>query len=127
MPVVGSGGDIRSRVIEAVDRTFSETIRLSFFARQDVDSTRPATEIRAVLRVGGGDERNLGGGFAQEWRARVAAGKAELHIDRNAYPDLIVRSDDRVCAVDRPGQPWFQVLRIDDRGDTRLVLALGEI
>ena len=127
MPVAGPGGDLRSRIVAAVDRTFAEQVRLSFLRRGVVDADRPARVIRAVLRVGSGDERNLSGGMAQDWSTRIAAGKAELHIDRSAYPDVILREDDRVCALDRPGQPWFQVQRIDDRGDTRLVLALGEI
>lgn len=127
MPVAGPGGDMRSRIVAAVDRTFAEPVRFSFLRRGVLDAERPAHDIRAVLRVGGGDERNLSGGLAQDWSTRIAAGKAELHVDRAAYPDLVVREDDRVCALDRPGQPWFQVLRIDDRGDTRLVLALGEL
>ncbi len=127
MPVAGSGGDLRSRIVAAVDRTFAEQVRFSFLRRGAVDADRPARNIRAVLRVGGGDERNMSGGLSQDWSTRIAAGKAELHVDRVAHPDLMIREDDRVCALDRPGQPWFQVQRIDDRGDTRLVLALGEI
>ncbi len=127
MPVAGSGVDIRSHVVAAVDRAFAERVRLSFFRRGVVDPDRPMTEITAVLRVGGGDDSSLVGGRQQDWRSRLAAGKAELHVDRGAYPDLVVRNDDRVKALDRPGQPWFQVLRVDDRGDTRLTLSLGEV
>ncbi|KTQ95012.1 hypothetical protein NS226_13860 [Aureimonas ureilytica] len=127
MPVLGKPGDLRASVVRCADRIFAERVRFSFFRKGDVDPTRPPADITAVLRVGGGDERNLAGGLAKDWSTQIAAGKAELHVDRDAFPSLTVREDDRVCALDRPGLPWFQVLRVDDRGDTRLVLALGEI
>ena len=54
------------------------------------------------------------------------AGKGELHIDRATYTGPPVRPGDAVQALSRPGRPWFEVLRVDDRGETRLVLELGE-
>ncbi|MBB3937930.1 hypothetical protein [Aureimonas phyllosphaerae] len=96
-------------------------------AKGRADPKRQTSEVQGVLRTGGGDEVNLAGGYASEWRSRVAVGKAELHIDRSAFPGVVFNTGDKVRAVSRPGQPWFEVLRVDDRGDTRLVLMLGEV
>lgn len=127
MPVAADFAGIRDRVVASVDARFAEPVRLSFLVKGKVDPTRPAREIKAPLRVGGGDSSNMTGGFAAEWRTRLASGKAELHIDPRLYPDLAIRAGDRVRAMSRPGQPWWEVLRIDDRGESRLVLELGEV
>ncbi len=127
MPVGRNYAEIRQRTLAAVDRTFAEPVRLSFLVRGNVDPSRPAIDISAPLRVGGGEQTNIAGGFAQSWRTQLAAGKAELHIDRATYSGPEIKAGDRVRAISRPGMPWFEILRVDDRGDTRLVLELGEL
>lgn len=127
MPVAARFHQIRDRVVAAVDHSFAEPVKLSFLKNETPDPDRAAVEIDAVLRVGGGKETNMEGGRGASWRTRLAAGKAELHIDRVTYPELIIRKGDNVQALSRPHQPWFGVLRVDDRGDNRLVLELGEI
>lgn len=117
---------IRDRTVAAVDAVFAEPVKLSFLRDGAVDPARPAAEISAVLRVGGGKESSLAPGTSRAWRSKVAAGRAELHIDRSLYAGPAPQSGDRVRALARRGQPWFEVLRVDDRGDTRLVLELGE-
>lgn len=117
---------IRDRTVAAVDTVFAEPVKLSFLKDGEVDPGRPAVEITAVLRVGGGKESSLAPGTSRAWRSKLAAGKAELHIDRSRYAGPDLQSGDRVRALARRGQPWFEVLRVDDRGDTRLVLELGE-
>lgn len=117
---------LRDRSMAVNDKTFAEPVRLSFFTSDGyLDPTRLAREIEAILRVGGGSTTAVGG-MGSAWRVRINAQKAELHIDRTVYPDLVVRSRDKVRALARPGQPWFEVSTIDDRTDGRLVLLLGE-
>ena len=117
---------LRDRTVAATDKTFAEPVRLSFLKGGAVDPDRPALDIEAVLRVGGGKETNVSGGDAQAWRTRIQAQRGELHIDRTTYPDLKVIKGDKVRALARPGQPWFEVLTVDDRLSTRLVVQLGE-
>ncbi len=118
---------LRDRTMAAVDRAFAEPVRLSFFTAQGtIDPSRPAIEIEAVLRVGGGKSTTIGGSSKSSWRTRIVAQKSELHIDRTKYPTVVVRAKDKVRALARPGQPWFEVSAVDDRGETRLVLQLGE-
>lgn len=118
---------LRNRTIAAVDRVFAEPVRLSFLNSQGyVDPTRPAREIEAILVVGEGKNTSIAVAGGGSWRTRLNAQKSELHIDRVKYPDIVVRSRDKVRALARPGQPWFEVAAIDDRGGTRLVLQLSE-
>ncbi len=117
---------LRDRVLAAVDHVFAEPVKLSFIKNGAVDPDRDAVEVEAPLRVGGGKESAADGGIGRSWRTKLAAGKGELHIDRATYTGPPVRPGDAVQALSRPGRPWFEVLRVDDRGETRLVLELGE-
>ena len=115
----------RDMAIKAVDDVMAETVKLSFLDKGAVDASRPALEIKAVLRVGNSKASSMAGGTAKSWNTRIAAGKAEVHIDRATYPDVVLRVGDAVRAMDRPGLPWFEVLSVNDRG-FRLVAELGE-
>lgn len=126
MPIAANLHELHDQVVGDVDFRFAEPVKLSFLNDNAADPDRPATEIKAVLRVGGGKELTAGGRSSRAWRTKIAAGKAELHIDRATYSGPDIRKGDAVRALSRHGQPWFEVLRVDDRGDTRLVLELGE-
>lgn len=117
---------LRDRVLDRVDHVFAEPVLLKFNKAGTSDPSRPSIEIEAILRVGGGKETSVAGGKDRAWRTRINAQSAELHIDRAKYPDIKGKTGDEVRALSRPGQPWFEVLAVDDRGMTRLVLQLGE-
>jgi hypothetical protein len=117
---------IRDRAIAANDRVYAEPVRLAFLLNGAADPSRPAREIEAILRVGGGKNTSVAGTNDGSWRTRIIAGKAELHVDRTVYPDIVARVQDKVRALARPGQPWFEVSAVDDRGSTRLVLQLNQ-
>lgn len=118
---------LRDRTLAIVDRFRAEPVRLSFFNDGAIDPDRPARDIEAILRVDAGKDTMVSGRIDRDWRSRVAAQPSELHIDRAKYPDLTFRKGDKVKALARPGQPWFEVLSADDRGQPRLVLKLGEL
>lgn len=118
---------LRDRVVATVDHVFAEPVLLKFNLSGKSDPARPAAEIEAVLRVGGGKETAASGNRTDaSWRTRITAQRAELHIDRTKYPAIEVKPGDEVCAQSRAGEPWFDVLAVDDRGMSRLVLQLGE-
>ncbi len=126
MPILDGFQHTRDAVLSSVDRVFAEPVMLSFLKGGLPDPQRPSVTLVAILRVGGGEQTNIAGSVAQGWRTQLAAGKAELHIHRSRFNGLTIRKGDAVQALSRPGQPWFEVLRVDDRGETRLVLELGE-
>lgn len=119
---------LRDRVLAAVDRVHAEPVL--FVARQGKggakDMDRFSGEIEAILRVGEGKETAVAGGRDRSWRTRITAQRGELHIDRVVHPNIAARPGDEVRSLSRIGEPWFEVLAVDDRSMTRLVLQLGE-
>lgn len=126
MPVSARFHALRDKVLASVDQKFAEPVRLSFLKSGVVDVTRPAVEIEAVLRVGEGKATSVTGGSSGGWRSRIVADKAQLHIDRTTYTGPQPKAGDRVKALARHGEPWFEVADVDDRSHTRLVLNLNE-
>ncbi|WP_312411914.1 hypothetical protein [Shinella sp.] len=128
MPVSARFHELRDKVLAAVDFKFAEPVRLSFLTKVGgtVDPARPAVEIEAVLRVGEGKNTSVSGGNSMSWRSRIVADKAQLHIDRTTYTGPQPKQGDKVKALSRWGEPWFEVADVDDRSHTRLVLNLNE-
>jgi len=127
MPVAARFHALRDRVLADVDQKFAEPVKLFFIAKNGkADPDRLAMEIEAILRVGGGKQSRASGGASESWRTRIAPGKAELHIDRATYTGPAFSVGDKLKALSRAGEPMFEVLDIDDRGEARLVLELGE-
>lgn len=126
MPVSARFHELRDKVLATVDFKFAEPVRLSFFKSGVLDPSRPAVEIEAVLRVGEGKNTSVSGGNSMSWRTRIVADKAQLHIDRAAYTGPQPKTGDKVKALSRWGEPWFEVADVDDRSHTRLVLNLNE-
>lgn len=127
MPVAARHHELRDRIVQAVDWRFAEPVKLVFMKDGSVDPARPTIEeFDAILRVGGGKESGIAPGSGRAWRTKLAAGRAELHIDAARYTGPAFKKGDRVRAISRRGEPRFEVLRVDDRGETRLILELGE-
>lgn len=111
---------LRNRAMAVSDRAFAEPVRLSFFKSGSVDPARPIRDIEAILRVRAGELVKIGSNGLS-----LHSQLAELHINRTAYPDLVILTGDKVRAMARPGQPWFTVSTVESRTDGRLVLKLG--
>ncbi|MGQ2906737.1 MAG: hypothetical protein ACT6QU_02170 [Aliihoeflea sp.] len=127
MPIGARFHGIRDRIMAAVDHRFAERVRLAFMRDGKADPDRQPIEIEAPLRVGGGKETTAAGAWDKSWRGRITSQRSELHIDPIKYPGIIFRKGDRVRALARPGQPWFGVLAVDDRGETRQIVQLEEL
>lgn len=126
MPVAARFHELRDRVLAAVDRRFAEPVRLSFLKSGQVDPDRAMVEVEAILRVAGDTSAiTLKGSSGGGWSPIIEAGKAELHIDRSTYAGPDLRVGDRVKALSRPGEPWFEIASIDDRTQGRLIARLN--
>lgn len=121
--------DLRKLAMSAVDQVFAESVRLTFYNigtySREEDPARPSVVITAVLRADPSRTMRLGDGIG--WTSRISGEGAELHINRATYPSLEVKQGDVVTALDRPGLPSFEVRAVAARGDTRLVLTLGDL
>ena len=107
-----------------VGAAFAESVRIAFLKNGRTDPERDAADIQAILHVGAG---NASGPMAagNEFKARIAAGDAELVIDRSRYTDPLPRPGDKVRANERAGQPWFEVASVTNRYNNLIVLALN--
>lgn len=116
---------LRDRAVKAVDSVFAEAVDIVA-----VDSDRRATgapvTVTGVLRSAAQVAASMAGGRGQSWNIEVAAGSAMLSVDRARYPGLVVSPGDRVKAVSRPGEPWFEVARVDHHDLSRLIIHLSE-
>jgi len=126
MPVAARFHELRDRVMASVDLKFAEPIRLSPMKDGVTDPLRPQVQFEAVLRTGPPKGGGMDGGSNKTWLARISAGKGELHIDRTTYLGPLPRKGDALRAVSRIGEPAFEVLFVNDRHHTRLILELGE-
>ncbi|MCB1462132.1 MAG: hypothetical protein KDJ90_06830 [Nitratireductor sp.] len=118
--------ELRDRTLAAVDARFAEPVRLAFLKDGKADPDRAAKDFSAPLRTKEELLSNASGGRAQDWQVNYAGAKAFLAINRAAYDGPMPVKGDKVQASSRPGEPWFQVLHVDDRHHTRMKLYLGE-
>ncbi|MBT9383325.1 hypothetical protein KM176_05590 [Pseudooceanicola sp. CBS1P-1] len=117
---------LRDELKAEVDDLWSETIRHLPLAKGAPDTTRSPAEFAAILRTGARDEERPNYAGTSGRRVGVMADGGVLRIDRSAWPDVLPRKGDKVVALDREGQPVFDVLAVDDRSHLRLICDLGE-
>lgn len=119
--------DLREELVDAVDEVFSEAIRHLPLLKGLSDPGRPPADFAAVLRTGGREGAGAGMGRGTKLRPEVMASGGELRIDHLAYSALILKAGDRIMALDRVGQPIFEILDIDDRSHLRRICRLGDV
>ncbi|NJO53787.1 MAG: hypothetical protein HC829_02165 [Bacteroidales bacterium] len=113
--------ELEAKVDRRMAQTFGERVRVAFFLNGAIDQAQPAIEITAILHCGGDDSFALGTGY----RTRLSASKAELVIDRSTYTGPMIKTKDKVRALERAGQPWFEVAAVSSKYSNLLVLSLA--
>lgn len=119
--------DLRRELTSEVDDVFACAVRVLPISHGQPDTARDPIEINAVLRTGDRDAVAMHGGKSQQSRANIAATGGFLRIDREEYPDLVVRQHDKIVAIERHGLPVFEILHVDDRSHLRLICKLGDV
>lgn len=115
----------RDRVVSGVDKLLAEKVFIAYLKDGAKDPDRANVEIEAILRVGTNETKNLEGDSGDSWYTRISANKAELHIAANKFPENEILVGDKVRAITREGQPWFEVLAPATRGHSRFIYKLG--
>lgn len=118
---------LRAELMTEVDDVWSETIRHLPLAAGLKDPARDPSEFAAVLRTGDRDAERVSFGRSNAARAGIAADGGHLRIDRAVNAALEIRKGDKVVALDRDGQPVFEVLTVDDRSHLRMICELGDV
>lgn len=114
------------RVVGGNDIDLGERVLLAYLIEGLSDPNRENEEIEAILRVGNERSSSPSGSRGMSWQTRLASGEAELHISRLAYPSMILKSGDKVRALARSGHPWFEVVSVNDRAHSRIIVKLNE-
>lgn len=117
---------LREELMAEVDDVWAETIRHLPLMDGRRDPDREAIELAAVLRTGERETERMSFGRGSNTRAGLATDGGHLRIARAAHPSLVVRKGDKVVALERDGQPVFEVLSVDDRSHLRLICELGD-
>ena len=119
-------GDLRKELMEEVDDVWAETLRHLPLSSGQQDQTREVVEFIAVVRTGDREAERMNFGRGNTARSGIMAAGGHVRIDRSVYPDLIVRKGDKFVALEREGEPAFEVLNVDDRSHLRLICELGD-
>lgn len=117
--------ELRDQLFSAVDDQFAEKVLLAFKHDNQNDPTRANVEISAILRTQEELATPFSGNKDKTWNSVIAGHVSELHIDREAFPDVVLRKGDKVRAISRHNKPWYEVLYVDDRSHRRLIVKLG--
>ena len=117
--------DVKRLTIEAVDSQLAEAIEHFPLRNNSTDPDRARSTLTGVLRVGLSKPRNAAGGNSGSWSGRISSGTAEAHINAVSAALPVIRQHDKLRAIDRIGQPFFEIVDITDRQDGRIVLHLG--
>jgi hypothetical protein len=107
-----------------VVRAFAEPVRLSFMKNGSPDPARPLQNIDAVVHHPNADGAvSIGNGMI----TTLSTSGAALVIERAEYPDIVLKTGDRVRASSATGSyAWYEVANVSDRFSSILVAELNE-
>lgn len=117
---------LRQDLMAEVDDVWAEVVRHLPLADGRQDPDRDAVEFVAVLRTGDRNVERMNFGRGNSARSGVAADGGYLRVDRSLYATISIRKGDKIVAMERDGQPIFEVLSVDDRSHLRLICELGD-
>lgn len=118
--------EFRSELKGEIDHALGERLAFHPLSGGSVDNDREIVEIVGVLRTGDRDVQKAGFGRGNSTKSTFSADGGVLRIDREQYPALVVKKQDKFRAMDRKDQPWFEVQLVDARSHLRLICELGD-
>lgn len=104
-------------------RLFGEPVRLSFLKGGQEDSTRPMAELRAQLHIPG-ESDVVPSRSNSSFTTHLVGGTGLLIIQKAVFTGEL-RQGDKVRADARDGQPWFEILAVDDKGSDLIVAQIS--
>lgn len=133
MPIVSSDNALRALVYAGNDGEFGEILRIlpktaqSQYGGRKADPERAEFEIRGILRLGR-STTDISGPGRDAMPTVLPSGVAEAVIDPNGFPQVLtVKKKDLVKALERTGEPVFEVERADPHGRGRVHLLLTRL
>lgn len=115
--------NLTAMATRTADRLFGEPVRLSFLKGGEEDPGRPMAELQAQLHLPGeGDV--VPSRSNSSFTTHLVGGTGLLIIQKAAFTGEL-RQGDKVRADARDGQPWFEILTVDDKGPGQIVAQIS--
>lgn len=92
-----------------VERVHGEAIRISFMLDGRADPDRPRVTVRAILSTADPDLAQFRTALNSDRRNEFSSCAAVLVLERVTYTGPDLAKGDRVRALDRPGEPVWEV------------------
>lgn len=126
MSVLAEFGD---QMRDSIDEAWAEDVRFS--PMQDdgtADAIRVQSTLTGVLRTA--EQSSVPFAMGRDAASRAAGSNttgspATLKLDRTKYLALDIREGDKIRALDRAGQPVFEVASVDSHSHHRLIINLN--
>lgn len=115
--------DLAAKATQTADRVFGEPVRLSFFKHGSADPARPPVNVRGQLHLPGESDVVPGRSNAS-FTTQLVGGTGLLVIQKIVFSGEL-RQGDKVRADDRDGQPWFEILTVDNAGASQIVAQIS--
>ena len=109
-----------------VERVHGDLLRISFMANGKLDPDRSQIEVRAIVSVSEPELMQFRGGGKNAMRGEVGACHAVLYLDHATYTGPALRVGDKIRALEKPGQPVWQIAQVADRDQGLMKFPLTE-
>lgn len=132
MPIVSSTSDLRSLVVAGNDGDFGERVVVRpqtshQYGGVIADPAQPEFVVEKAHVMIKSGQADAGGSGSKTWSLEVGTTGTTISIDRALNPQAMsIKTDDIICAVERPGEPEFLVTRPDLQERNRLVFQVSE-
>lgn len=109
--------DIHAEIMDIVDDTFGERLQILPRTKALGERSAPDPERASVIVVGVlrrqsslGDRGAFQGG---QWNGEMPTDYATIYIQHTVTPDYGLRDGDQIQAIDRPGEPFFEIAKVN--------------
>jgi len=112
-------------MISDVDLEHGEQLQHTPLSGGAADASRSPVTVIGRLRTDEGNRPSYSNGRGEAVRVGQSGVAGEIEISIARYADLDVRRGDKFRALDRVGQPWFEVSRENNRSRGRRIIKVS--
>ena len=117
---------LKARIPSIVDKVHAEKVTFIPIKSGGADETRDRQEITGVLKVRPKNPQGPQSGNASTFNSKAASNESVLYLDAAKYADFDIKQGDKIQAIARAGQPFFQVEHRNPRDQNRITVELSD-
>lgn len=117
---------LKNRLPSMVDKFHAERVMFIPIKNGGADQTREREQITGVLRVRPNEAKGPQSGNASTFKSKAKSNDAELYLDAANYAEFKIEQGDKIQAIERAGQPFFQVECRNPRDQNRITVELSD-